>query len=50
MNTQLSKEQPDIEKITARAVDQATEKQTQEFTVVKGQLEKDLQNRINKVL
>lgn len=50
LNDELQKEQPDIEKITQRVVKQELDSQKQEFDVVRNQLEKDLHNRIDKVI
>jgi kinesin family member 5 len=46
----LQKEQPDIDKITQRIVKQELDVQKKEFEVIRNQLEKDLHNRIDKVI
>ena len=46
----MQKEQPDIEKITKRVVMQELDSQKKEFDVIRNQLEKDLHNRIDKVI
>jgi kinesin family protein 5 len=46
----LQREQPDIEKITQRVVKQELDSQKKEFDVIRNQLEKDLHNRIDKVI
>ena len=50
LNNELQKEQPDIDKITQRIVKQELDAQKQEFDIIRGQLEKDLHNRIDKVI
>lgn len=50
LNNELQKEQPDIDKITQRIVKQELDVQKKEFDVIRGQLEKDLHNRIDKVI
>jgi len=50
LNNELQKEQPDIDKITQRIVKQEIESQKKEFDVIRNQLEKDLHNRIDKVI
>ena len=50
LNDELQKEQPDIDKITQRVVKQELDSQKKEFDVIRNQLEKDLHNRIDKVI
>ena len=50
LNDELQKEQPDIDKITQRVVKQELDSQKKEFDVIRSQLEKDLHNRIDKVI
>ena len=50
LNDELQKEQPDIDKITQRVVKQELDSQKKEFDVSRSQLEKDLHNRIDKVI
>lgn len=50
LNNELQKEQPDIDKITKRIVTQELDALKKEFDVIRSQLEKDLHNRIDKVI
>lgn len=50
LDKELTKEQPNIKEITDRIVKQELDSQKKEFEVEKEQLQKDLLNRVEKVL
>jgi len=50
LNRELAKEQPNIKDITDKMVKQALEDQRREFEEEKAMMQKDLHNRVEKVL